>query len=201
MTREYPKGNSDQLVPPDQCPICRYHHALNVPCVDAIEAAERGHPAPPNTVANAHVAIAKTEFSVREVTRFIVNRYDASTDGNTGQVVTKGEFDNRDVANEVAYALACEETLRLGLSPDDARVQYPKKYEGHPAIPKELPGVLGNAYTDLFMLDTIQKMYRDRELRADEVMAANRLVIKLREIKRSQNKTLIEIAGHDGDKD
>ena len=125
---------------PPRCPLCYYHHALGAPCVSPAEEAERRNPAPPIATQATTISdkgevrvsvsneISKTEFSVREVKRFIVTRYDTSADGKTGKSTEKGEYSNRDVAHEVAYALAREEANLLGLSPGDARVQYPKQF-------------------------------------------------------------------------
>lgn len=66
----------------------------------------------------------KIEYRVRMVPRYIVTRY-AEADGSE----TRGQYDNSDVAYEVAYALCKAEHDRLGLLPGDERLQYPKPYE------------------------------------------------------------------------
>lgn len=73
--------------------------------------------------------IAKTEFRVREIKRYVVTRYDEGDSGRNGTSIEKGTYDNYEIAFEVAYALAQAETEKLGLAPDDARVQYPQKYD------------------------------------------------------------------------
>lgn len=72
--------------------------------------------------------IGKIEYRVREVTHYIVTRYYETSDGSTGGSEQKGEYDNRDIAHEVAYALCSEEHRRLGLPLDDDRIQYPRKF-------------------------------------------------------------------------
>ena len=69
----------------------------------------------------------KVEYRVRPVTRYHVTRYHESDD--SGSVELKGEYDNADVAYDVAYALCKHEHQVLGYLPDDERVQYPT----HPA--------------------------------------------------------------------
>jgi len=71
----------------------------------------------------------KIEYRVRPVTRFIITRYEGTTDedGNSdGSVAGRGEYDNADTAFEVAYALCKAEHDRLGWPLDDERIQYPR---------------------------------------------------------------------------
>jgi hypothetical protein len=70
----------------------------------------------------------KTEYKVRTVTRYVVTRYHEG-DGCVGSD-TKGEFDNGQVAYQVAYALAKEEHQRLGYPPGDMRIIYPEIPDG-----------------------------------------------------------------------
>lgn len=69
--------------------------------------------------------IGKIEYQVRPVTRFHVTRFEESASGSSGSVQDKGEYDNADLAHEVAYALCRDEHQRLGLHPGDERIQYP----------------------------------------------------------------------------
>jgi hypothetical protein len=64
------------------------------------------------------------EYRVRDVSRYIVTRYETGPEG--GSLVEKGEYENRGVAFEVAYALCKEEHGRLGWPLDDERIQYPR---------------------------------------------------------------------------
>ncbi len=77
----------------------------------------------------------KVEYKVREVTRFVVTRWHAAeqSEDETGKTYpgsvgseVKGEFDNADVAYQVAYALCRDEHERLGYPLGDERVQYPE---------------------------------------------------------------------------
>ena len=45
--------------------------------------------------------------------------------GNSGSCETRGEYENRDVAHAVAYALCKADHDRLGYGVDDPRIQYP----------------------------------------------------------------------------
>ena len=74
-----------------------------------------------------------TEFKIRPVTRYIVTKYETTGpdengkgSGKTSQV---GEYNNPDVAYEVAYAVCRAEHERLGYMPGDERIQYPRKIE------------------------------------------------------------------------
>lgn len=73
--------------------------------------------------------VKKIEYRVREVKRYHVTRY-YQGHSSEGGVETKGEYDNPDVAHEVAYALCKAEHDRLGFPLDDERIQYPKRMEG-----------------------------------------------------------------------
>lgn len=69
------------------------------------------------------------EYQVRLVTRYIVTRFESSNSeggaGHCGSAV-KGEYENADVAYEVAYALAKADQERLNIPCDDMRVIFPK---------------------------------------------------------------------------
>lgn len=69
--------------------------------------------------------LGKIEYRVKQVTRFVITRHHESASGATGGASTKGEYENADVAYEVAYALAKAEADHLGLPPGDERMQYP----------------------------------------------------------------------------
>lgn len=67
----------------------------------------------------------KVEYRVRPITRFQVTRYHESPDSRNAGTEQKGEYDNAEVAYQVAYALAREEHQRLGYPLDDMRIMYP----------------------------------------------------------------------------
>jgi len=71
----------------------------------------------------------KVECRVREVSRYVVTRWHSNEQDNSGGVETKGEFDNPDIAHEVAYALCKDEHQRLGYPIDDERIQYPRRHD------------------------------------------------------------------------
>lgn len=66
----------------------------------------------------------KIEYKVREVTRYIVTRYEEGEHG-LGSSSVHGEYDNHDMAYEVAYALAKLDHSKSGLPPGDERIIYP----------------------------------------------------------------------------
>lgn len=77
---------------------------------------------------------SKIEYRVREVTRYIVTRYEEGNDNANrlfASSVSKGEYDCADVAYEVGYALARNEhealTEAFGWGIGDERIQYPKR--------------------------------------------------------------------------
>lgn len=70
--------------------------------------------------------MTKVEYRVRKVERHIVTRYHECADGEAG-VDTKGEYENPEVAHEVAYALCSAEHDRLGWPVADERIQYPRR--------------------------------------------------------------------------
>lgn len=69
------------------------------------------------------------EYRVRPVTRYIVTRYTCERfengNENSGSCETKGEFDSKEVAYHVGYALAKDEADRLGLEPGAMGVIFP----------------------------------------------------------------------------
>ena len=70
--------------------------------------------------------IMKLEYRVRPVTRYVVTRYEEDACHRSGTSSQCGEYDNADIAHEVAYALCKQEHDRLGYPPGDERIQYPK---------------------------------------------------------------------------
>lgn len=70
------------------------------------------------------------EYRVKPVTRYVITRYYAIENESgdcSGSTETRGEYDNADVAWEVAYSL-CEREHRLmgPLSPENEhRIKYP----------------------------------------------------------------------------
>jgi hypothetical protein len=71
----------------------------------------------------------KIEYRVRPVTRYIVTRYEAQSDGvveTDGGSTQHGEFDDFNTAYAVGYALAKAEHDRLGWPLDDPRMKYPE---------------------------------------------------------------------------
>jgi len=69
--------------------------------------------------------LSKVEYRVVPVDRYIITRY-ASGANDTAGCEGRGEYDNADVAYEVAYALAKAEHDRLGWPAFDDRMQYPQ---------------------------------------------------------------------------
>lgn len=67
------------------------------------------------------------EYKVRPITRYIVTRF--HSEGNCAGVETKGEFDNLNVAWEVAYSLCRHEHDAAGAPPDDPNFIYPAPIE------------------------------------------------------------------------
>lgn len=71
-----------------------------------------------------------SEFRVREVTRYIVTRYDGvkhtnGTESGSSPRQLGNEFPSADTAYEVAYALARQEAEHRGLPPGSMGVIYP----------------------------------------------------------------------------
>lgn len=64
------------------------------------------------------------EYRVKDVSRYIVTRYHGGPDG--ASIEERGEYGNKNVAHEVAYALCKAEHERLGWDVGDPRIQYPK---------------------------------------------------------------------------
>jgi hypothetical protein len=68
------------------------------------------------------------EYRVRPVTRYVVTRF--QREGTSGASSTLGEYDNQQVAHEVAYAVAKAEHARLGWPLGDERIKYPSPFFG-----------------------------------------------------------------------
>jgi hypothetical protein len=74
--------------------------------------------------------IGKIEYKLRAVTRYVVTRYQEDCAGTTGASSQMGEYENQEVAYEVAYALARAEHTKFGWPPGDMRMIYPAKSDG-----------------------------------------------------------------------
>ena len=74
----------------------------------------------------------KVEYRVKKTTRYIVTRF-SETDNARG-ATQKGEYDNEEVAHEVAYALCRAEHEQLGWPIGDERIQYPRRDEGQTPV-------------------------------------------------------------------
>lgn len=72
------------------------------------------------------------EYRVKPITRYVITRHEISPSGKAGCNSERGQYDNADVAWEVAYALCKMEHERFGYPPGDERVVYPRH-------PLELP--------------------------------------------------------------
>jgi hypothetical protein len=70
------------------------------------------------------------EYRVRPVTRYTVTRYERVAVGDekaqNSAICGRGEYDNAEVAYEIAYALARADHERKGYPIDDPRIQYPR---------------------------------------------------------------------------
>ncbi|MGE3292387.1 MAG: hypothetical protein AB7O95_13495 [Geminicoccaceae bacterium] len=86
------------------------------------------------------MATSKVEYRIRPRMRYEITRYYENEDGSAG-VESRGEYDNGDVAYEVAYALAKAEHDRLGWPVGDERMQYPR--------PSQRGAILGGNLAEL----------------------------------------------------
>jgi hypothetical protein len=77
-----------------------------------------------DTAQNVQNDFGRVEYRVKPVTRYVITRYEK--DGKGSSVSTRGEYDNPDVAWEVAYALCKQDHERFGYPIDDERIQYPR---------------------------------------------------------------------------
>jgi hypothetical protein len=69
----------------------------------------------------------KIEYKVRPITRYVVTRYEQSDCGRVGGSVNKGEYDNGEIAYEVAYALCKSDHESSGYPIGDERIKYPER--------------------------------------------------------------------------
>lgn len=88
--------------------------------------------------------IGKIEYRVKKTDRYIVTRYHEDAAGTFGGVETKGEYENGEVAFEVAYALCRAEHERFGFPPGDMRIQYPEYPEIKGVANMNSPRVAGS---------------------------------------------------------
>lgn len=86
------------------------------------------------------------EYRVREVTRFIVTRYETeppkSASASRGISSQIGEYASGETAYEVAYALARAEAAALDLPPGDMGVIFPSPINGNARPPGSEPAVI-----------------------------------------------------------
>lgn len=68
----------------------------------------------------------RVEYRVREIKRYMVTRFHERDDSAAG-CETKGEYDNVEVAYEVAYALCAAEHASRGWDLSDKRISYPSR--------------------------------------------------------------------------
>lgn len=68
------------------------------------------------------------EYRVKKVERFIVQRFTRVDGNSTGTSETRGEYDNPELAQEVAYALCKREHEALGWEIGDMRIRYPSMH-------------------------------------------------------------------------
>lgn len=68
----------------------------------------------------------KVEYRVREVTRYVVTRYYES--GKVRLSATRGEFENLDTAQRVAYALCRVEDIDSKDDPNRPKFKCPSVY-------------------------------------------------------------------------
>jgi len=84
-------------------------------------------------MSNPSETLKKVEYRVREITRYVITRYEEGHDETIeagpkswSGSSDKGQYDNKDVAWEVAYALCKNEHDQLGWPVGDNRIQYPR---------------------------------------------------------------------------
>lgn len=75
----------------------------------------------------------KIEYRVKPVTRYIITRFQEDKHGS--EVGSMGEYDNGNIAYQVAYALCSAEHQRLGLPVGDPQIQYPAHLESGETLP------------------------------------------------------------------
>jgi hypothetical protein len=65
------------------------------------------------------------QYQVRPITRYVVTRYEEN--GKGGACETRGEYDNHNLAYEVAYAMCKLEHDKIGLPVGSMEIIYPDK--------------------------------------------------------------------------
>ena len=69
--------------------------------------------------------VERIEYQIRPVTRFILTRYEKTTNGGGVQQIG-GEYDNPQMAYEIGYAMAKLDHDRQGWPVADERIKYPE---------------------------------------------------------------------------
>lgn len=76
------------------------------------------------------------EYRVRPITRYSVTRFERTDSGTCcTNTVGRVEFDSKETAYEVAYAMAKADHERKGWPLDDERIQYPRHPDEATATP------------------------------------------------------------------
>lgn len=93
-------------------------------------------------MSNPSEILRKVEYRVKPITRYVVTRYEEGHDESIevgskswAGPSTKGQYENADVAFEVAYALCRAEHEQLGWPVADERIQYPRHPKEESASP------------------------------------------------------------------
>ncbi len=77
------------------------------------------------------------QYRVRPITRYVVTRFESHDDGNgreSGGSSERGQYDNAQIAFEVASALCKAEHDAAGTPPDDPNFIYPRQEDMFPDI-------------------------------------------------------------------
>lgn len=111
------------------------------------------------------------EYKVRKIDRYIITRYEETgPDAKGGDAAcsgTRGEYENADVAFEVAYALCKAEHERMGWLPGDDRIRYPEHPNAGSMAPA-IPAVTLTGAADCKLdADSIRASGGKIEVRAD----------------------------------
>ena len=94
--------------------------------------------------------IGKIEYRVVPITRYQITRHYHDASGRTGGTEQRGEYNNHEVAYEVAVALCKAEHERLGWPVGDERVQYPRSPgEMNVSAGALLGGVVGKQFAPI----------------------------------------------------
>ncbi len=78
--------------------------------------------------------INRIEYRIRKVTRYILTRYEETTNGGGVQQIG-GEYDNPQMAYEIGYAMAKLDHDRQGWPVGDDRIKYPEDPRAADAVP------------------------------------------------------------------